>query len=170
MKKTIYSTLTLLLLSACSSEQVQEKHKETAVDQKIDAVKEAKNVVHVQEPKKESVIDQKIDAIKEARAVVNVVNTKTKEISVASTVQKAPLNASSLYQKSCASCHGENADKPALNASAIISKWSSKQIQDSLDGYKNGTYGGKMKAIMQGQIKPLSSEDIKALSNYISNL
>ena len=150
MKKIIYSSFTVLLLGACSGENVQEKEKKT-----------------------DTVIEHKIDAVKEAKAIVTTVNEtvkKVEKIAVEAIIQKELPSASSLYLSSCASCHGGSAEKSALNNSAAIATWSSKKIQDALHGYKNGTYGGTMKGIMQGQSKPLSNEDIKRLSDYISSL
>ena len=150
MKKIIYSSLTILLLAGCSDEAVQK-----------------------QETKEETVVEHQINAIKDAKAIVATVNEKVKaveEVAVIATVEKELPSASSLYQSSCSSCHGESAEKAVFNKSAVIATWSSKKIQDALHGYKNGTYGGELKGMMQGQSKPLSDDQIKALSDYISNL
>jgi cytochrome c553 len=68
----------------------------------------------------------------------------------------------------CASCHGQNAEKSALGKSQVIAGWEASKISDALHGYKDGTYGGAMKAIMKGQAGPLSDADIKAVSEFIS--
>ena len=72
--------------------------------------------------------------------------------------------------KACASCHGQNAEKPALGKSKIIKGWSASKTQNALSGYVDGTYGGPMKAIMKGQAARLSAEETKAVSEYISDL
>ena len=141
----IFSSLVVLLLSSCSQEK-------KAADQK------------------NTVIDQKIDAVNEAKTSVAAMNTKTQTVNSVVAVTAQVPNASSLYASKCASCHGTNAEKYALNASENIAQWDSKRIQDALQGYKNGTFGGKMKAIMQAQSKPLSDEEIKLLSDYITLL
>ncbi len=138
--------LVLLFLSACSNEEK--------------VVKEEKRTL----------VDHKIDAVNEAKQSVEQINTKTTVTESALVLQTQPANASKLYTNKCASCHGLNAEKSALNTSANISQWDSDKIQNALHGYKNGTYGGKMKAIMEAQIKPLSDEEIKQLSNYITLL
>lgn len=75
-----------------------------------------------------------------------------------------------LYNSKCASCHGKNAKVSALNASKQIAGWSSEKTQKILNGYKTGTSGRNMKAIMQAQVKPLSKEEIKRISDYIATL
>lgn len=72
--------------------------------------------------------------------------------------------------KVCATCHGVNAEKAALGKSKVIKGWDSVKIENALHGYKEGTYGGPMKAVMKGQVSKLDSEEIEAVSEYISNL
>ena len=75
-----------------------------------------------------------------------------------------------IYEQKCASCHGHNAEKVALNNSKIIAGWESKRVIQSLKGYQDGTYGGTMKGIMKGQAGSLNAEQIKAVSDYIATL
>jgi len=72
--------------------------------------------------------------------------------------------------KTCATCHGVNAEKSALNKSQVIAGWSSDKITAALNGYKEGTYGGPLKGTMAPQVKNLSPDDIKTLASYISTL
>lgn len=72
--------------------------------------------------------------------------------------------------KVCSTCHGMNAEKSALGKSKIIRGWDSVKIENALHGYKEGTYGGPMKAVMKGQVSKLDSEEIEAVAEYISNL
>lgn len=72
--------------------------------------------------------------------------------------------------KSCASCHGAKAEKPALNKSQIIAGWSADKTIAALKGYQNGTYGGPLKGTMTGQVKPLDDAKITALATYIQGL
>ena len=138
-------SLTILFLTACTDEADSTKTKST-------------------------IVDHKIDAIKEAKQSVAATNEKTQTVQSVTATQTQSVNASGLYTLKCASCHGTNAQKKALNTSADISQWDTQKIQNALQGYKNGTYGGKMKAIMQAQSKPLSDEEIKQLSEYITTL
>jgi len=144
MKTIIYSTLTLLLLSACSGAPEQEKKTKTVVDDKISAIKEAKKVVQQTNE-----------------------NTQAKAQVVAKVTE--PAHGPTLYVK-CASCHGKDGKKSALNASQSIAGWPREKTQAALHGYNDGTYGGKMKAVMRGQSQPLTDEEIIKLSEYISTL
>ncbi len=78
-------------------------------------------------------------------------------------------NVKELFAK-CAGCHGQKAEKKALGMSKIIVNLSSKEIENALNGYKKGTFGGAMKSIMQGQVHSLSEKDIKELADYIPTL
>lgn len=145
MKKTILFSLALLLLSGCSSEQAPEKSAPTVTENKVDSIKEAQ---------------KNVDAL---NATIEQINTETK-------VQTEAPNGATLYANRCASCHGKDGKKSALNNSAAIAGWESERLVSALKGYKDGSYGGKMKAIMQGQSKPLSDTEIELLSDYISTL
>ncbi len=74
-----------------------------------------------------------------------------------------------LYKK-CASCHGALGEKKALGKSKVINELSKEALVTSLNGYKDGSYGGSMKALMKGQVSNLSKDDIETLSTYISSL
>jgi len=144
MKTIIYSTLTLLLLNACSSSPAQEE-------------------------KTKTVVDDKINAITAAKKVVQQTNEKTQAQEQVVAAVKSPANGATLYVK-CASCHGKDGKRSALNASQSIAGWSSEKTQAALRGYNDGSYGGKMKAVMKGQSQPLSDEEIVKISDYISTL
>ena len=75
-----------------------------------------------------------------------------------------------LYKKKCASCHGKNAQKRALNISLVINTLPKEELTQALIGYKNGSYGGKMKGIKKGLVNSLSEDDISAISTYIQTL
>jgi len=72
--------------------------------------------------------------------------------------------------KSCAGCHGAQAEKHALGKSHVINEWKSDKIESALNGYKAGTYGGAMKGIMKSQAGRLSEDQIKILAKYIPTL
>ena len=69
--------------------------------------------------------------------------------------------------KQCASCHGPQAEKSALGKSKIVKEMSNDEIVTALKGYKDGTYGGAMKALMKGKVAKLSDEEITALADFI---
>ncbi|MBU1657509.1 c-type cytochrome [bacterium] len=74
-----------------------------------------------------------------------------------------------LYKK-CASCHGQNAEKKALNQSQVIAGWDAAKIEAALKGYKDGSYGGKMKGLMKGQVASYDDAAIAAVAAHISSL
>lgn len=82
----------------------------------------------------------------------------------------ALLATSSAYAASvavCAGCHGQHFEQAALGKSKIVKDMSFKEIKDSLIGYKNGTYGDTMKALMEAQVKNLSDEKLEAMALLI---
>jgi len=68
---------------------------------------------------------------------------------------------------SCKGCHGSDFRKKALGKSKIIKNMSKNEIISALKGYKNGTYGGKLKDMMAGRVMKLSEKDIVTLANEI---
>lgn len=144
MKTKILTVFTLIVFSACGQNTQIEK-------------------------KSETVLDTQITTLKDAQKNVDAINAKTQSMNEIIQLTTS-VSGASLYTQKCASCHGKNAQKSALNISQAIAGWSSTKITDTLNGYKNGTYGGSMKGLMQGQSKPLTDSDIKILSDYISIL
>ena len=144
-RSILYPSLLLLLLTACSETPAKVQ-------------------------KTETVLEQKVDIVKEAKKSVAAVNATVENISEQTIQQAETLSGSTLYTNKCASCHGSNAKKSALKTSVAIAGWDSQKTQDALNGYKAGVYGGKMKAIMQGQSKPLSDEEIRLIAEYIAVL
>ena len=74
-----------------------------------------------------------------------------------------------LYKK-CASCHGASGEKKALGKSQVISQMSTEELTTALTGYKDGSYGASMKALMKSQVANLSNDDITALAEHITSL
>ena len=113
------------------------------------------------------------DVAKGAKEVVE----KTKEgiaaagaaVTKAVSGEKPAANGKEVFTK-CAGCHGAKAEKKALGKSQVIAGWPADKIEKALHGYKDGSYGGAMKGLMQGQVKNLSDAEIKAVAEYISKL
>ncbi len=71
----------------------------------------------------------------------------------------------------CAACHGQKAEKAALGKSAVIQGMDEAKLEELIKGYKAGTLNQHgMGALMHGQVKDLSDDDIKAVATYISGL
>ncbi len=72
--------------------------------------------------------------------------------------------------QTCVECHGASAEKSAMGKSQVIKGWSSSQIVDALNGYKAGTYGGPLKALMKVQADKLDAASVQDVAQYISGL
>ena len=94
---------------------------------------------------------------------------ETKAETPAPATASAPADPAKLFAK-CAGCHGQKAEKKALGQSRVIAGWDAKKIEDALNGYKAGTYGGAMKGVMQGQVAKLNEAKIKALKTIENTL
>jgi len=71
----------------------------------------------------------------------------------------------------CAGCHGQKGEKAALGKSAVIQGMDAAKLEELMKGYKAGTLNQHgMGALMNGQVKAMSDEDIKAVAEYISGL
>jgi len=81
----------------------------------------------------------------------------------------AAADGANIYKK-CAGCHGSAGEKVALGKSKVIANMSEDELNNALNGYKAGTYGGAMKGLMKGQVASLSKDDIKTVSAYIATL
>ena len=67
----------------------------------------------------------------------------------------------------CKACHGVKGEvnTTTQSKSYVPANLTKADIEKNLKGYKDGTYGGPMKAIMKGQVAKLSDADIKALAD-----
>jgi cytochrome c553 len=71
---------------------------------------------------------------------------------------------------SCMSCHGKEFEKKALGKSKIVKEMSKKEIIEAMNGYKNDTYGGTLKAAMKPHAIKHNSEEIDMIAEQIKNL
>jgi len=80
------------------------------------------------------------------------------------------LTASTLYGAStatCAGCHGASFEKKAMGVSKVVKDMSKEDIVKAIKGYKDGSYGGSMKALMKSQVTSLSDADIDSIASLI---
>ena len=78
-------------------------------------------------------------------------------------------DAVSLY-KPCIACHGKSGETtPPMDKvnKVIIKDMDKSKFISSLKGYKAGTYGGKLKALMTAQVTKLSDANIQTLADHI---
>ena len=79
----------------------------------------------------------------------------------------AMASGADIYKK-CASCHGAQGERKALGRSAVIKGFEAEKLVASLKGYKDGTYGGAMKALMKAQVADLNDTQIQDVAKFIA--
>lgn len=77
----------------------------------------------------------------------------------------AASDGATLYAR-CKGCHG--ADGSKAQDGMIIKGKSSAELEQAMQGYKAGTFGGAKKGMMTAVAKKLSDEDIKTLADYMA--
>ncbi|MEN8304585.1 MAG: c-type cytochrome [Campylobacterota bacterium] len=87
-------------------------------------------------------------------------------LTVIGSLTVAAADGASLYNK-CSACHGATGEKKALGKSKVIKGWEAQKTAEALNGYKDGTYGGAMKALMKGQVSSLDDAQIEALAKFL---
>ena len=182
-KKLLLSVAILsLLYSGCTEEEpkeVVESAKKVEIKEESAVTKVTNDVMKTVESTVEKTEKIATDIKTSAKPVVDDVVEAVEEVQTKVTKVAAPVvdsvkevisipDAKKLYNK-CAACHGLNAEKKALNNSAIIKDWEASKIAEALKGYQNGTYGGTMKGLMVGQVANLSDNEIDVLSEHIAN-
>ena len=191
---TVLSIVVASLLLVGCGEEPKETAKETAPVEKVEKkvatpkaeekkVQEAKTATP--EAKEESVskkVEKATDAVADAgKAAISAVTQKTAE--VASDAKKMVVDAvekgaevakevvaekvASVDTKACAACHGANFEKKAMNVSKIVKDMTKADIITALKGYKDGSYGGAMKALMKGQVASYDEAKIEAVATQI---
>lgn len=168
MKKSFFlSILILIVFIACSDKKEEKEISSVQTQEKSKAIENKKTIVTevIVETKKE--VNEIIEVKKEELA--KVIEVKKEAVIDKMKNVTASINAKKLYA-ACSSCHGLKAEKAALSKSEVINTWSEEKIYLALMGYKDGSYGRMMKGLMQGQVKNLNKEEIRALSLYISTV
>lgn len=144
------------------SNDVAEKATEVVKEVTSEVLNANKEVIDTTKDKASEVMEKTVEKIDEVSSqLTDSVITEQKE--------EVKLDGKILYA-SCASCHGQNAEKPALGKSQVIAGWDKEKIINALNGYKDGSYGGVMKNIMKGQVSSKSDEEIEAIADFVSNL
>ena len=172
MKIALVIALSLFTIGCSNDEKKEVAQAERVKVVEVQAVEET-TMPTVQDIKEkvEEIQDSVVGSVTEATTVVK---EKTAElaIEVAEVVENvipSSIDAKALYA-GCIGCHGANGEKKALGKSAVIQGWDTAKTVNAMKGYKDGSYGGAMKAIMKGQATKLNDEETKAIAAYISNL
>jgi len=189
MKILISTVVASFLFVACSQEnskKAQELTENTkAVTEKsianVEAVtketlevtqKASDEVIQTSKELADKTVEVSKEIVEEATTATKKIVQKTKESvnEIAKDIVVATEDNGATLYKTCAGCHGVNGEKAALGKSQVIQGWSVSKLEHALNGYKDGSYGATMKAVMKGQASKLSDADIKAVSEYISQL
>lgn len=71
----------------------------------------------------------------------------------------------------CAGCHGKDGKTKALGKSEVVAGQAAADLETKLAEYKAGTRDiSGMGTLMKGQVASMSDDDIKAVSEYMSNM
>lgn len=82
----------------------------------------------------------------------------------------AAADGAALY-KQCVQCHGDKGEKKALGGrSQVINTMSKDAVLASLKGYRDKSYGGAMKAVMEKQMAGFTDAQIDELTAYIMQI
>ncbi len=179
-KLLLGSAVAVALLTGCGDEkkestQATETKQEIKKDETTPVVKEEQTTNSSAASGQVKENSEKIDEPKETTTTIvqtkeNVVIAPDKvDGEVKEVVENTAADATTLFA-TCASCHGQKAEKAALGKSQVIAGWDKQRIIDALHGYKAGTYGGVMKNIMTGQVSNKSNAEIDALADLISKM
>lgn len=177
-KLLLGSAVAVALLTGCGDEK-KESTQATETTQEIKKDEIASNVEKGSGEVKENskVEEAKIEESKETVSTIVEANKENKVISPEKVegeikeqlTEESVIDATALYA-TCGSCHGQKAEKSALGKSQVIAGWDKQRIIDSLNGYKDGSYGGVMKNIMTGQVNTKTQAEIEALADLISKM
>ena len=79
-------------------------------------------------------------------------------------------DAAALFQSHCQGCHGPDGGRPPIPGISPIKGKSSEDLLKMLEGFKNGTFGGAEKQVMEGVTRQLTDAQLKSLADYVSKL
>jgi len=163
-KETVSKATEAVKESASKAAEVAKETTEKAVDATKEAASKAAETVKESANKAVEVAkettEKAVDATKEAAAKA------TNAVASAGANDKGKA----VFTK-CQSCHGADGKTKALGKSEIIGGQSAEDLVKKIQEYKAGTRNvAGMGQLMNGQVKNLSDEDIKAVAAYISSL
>jgi len=181
MKTTLFLTL-LLFITACSDSTTEKAATQSETETKEVTQEQEKPLVQ-QAPAEQAAASAETEPASVEEAAPVKTEPATVEAAAApapaepaavatkvETKKPVPLSGHTIFARQCASCHGQKAEKSALNTSKIIAGWDKKKVFAALKGYKDNSYGGNLKAIMKGQANHLNEEEMQAVAAYVSTL
>ena len=79
-------------------------------------------------------------------------------------------DAAALFKTQCQSCHGADGGRAPAPGVDPIKGQSAADLLKKLDGYKDGTFGGPRKQLMENVVKRLPDDQLKVLADYAATL
>ena len=89
--------------------------------------------------------------------------------SVIATSSVLALDLEKIHQ-SCAQCHGADYTTQAMGVGQVVADMSLQEIKKTMIGYKDGTYGGRMQALMAAHVKDYSDDELNEISKYVYDI
>ncbi len=161
----IATSVAALLLSGCF-------HSETGASQRAanEAAEGGATTHHEAKAEKHEAKVEKTEAKTEKAEVKESAAPAEKPAAPAEPAKEsaaAPAADAGVSTAACAGCHGANFEKKAMGVSKVVNTLTKDEIKTALHGYKDGSYGGSMKALMKGQVAALDDAAIEAIANKV---
>lgn len=142
-----------------------------SLNKTIESVSEkTEEIIENTSKKLKEVANASVATINDLQEKVSNKTMQAKEEVEVKIAQTSDIDAGKKVYLKCVACHGRNAEKLPPGGNEIIKDWKAEKIKESLLGYKEGTYGYKMKATMTSLVKTISDEDVENVAYYIESL
>ncbi|BDQ38655.1 cytochrome c-553 [Pseudodesulfovibrio nedwellii] len=80
------------------------------------------------------------------------------------------VDGGALYKKRCAKCHRDGSESSKSGGGVVLKGQSSGEIEMKMNGYADGSYGGKKKKTMIRIASKLKGQEINAIAEYIGSM
>ena len=80
------------------------------------------------------------------------------------------VDGAGLYKANCAKCHRDGSESSKAGGDVVLKGQSADEIEMKLNGYLDGSYGGKKKKTMARLLGKYSPEEIRAMADYLGSL
>ena len=162
-KKVLMTVSVLvLLLGGCFNSETGASQRAANAETEAPAKHEVKAEAPAKEVKKEETPAPKVEEAKKVEEPA-----KAEEAQKAEEPAKAETATATPDLGGCKGCHGANFEKKAMGKSKVVAELSKADIATALKGYKAGTYGGAMKALMKGQVASFDDATMDAIAEAI---
>ncbi|NDV18516.1 c-type cytochrome [Pseudodesulfovibrio sp. JC047] len=80
------------------------------------------------------------------------------------------VDGGAVYKKRCAKCHRDGTNSSNAGGGVILKGQSRGEILMKMNGYADGTYGGKKRKTMARIAKQFDTQETNALADYIGSM